>query len=913
MFDTRRLASVFAWLCPLVVIAVAAVFAGFCSFVHGDLTDVSRSLARSSDLFSAVGRLMVMQPLARAQHDAVLPEFDAASEWNALGRNVPELEGDVVVFTQMLIEEGKELADVLIDGDDPMFEELTVPLAACGPHASEREVGLGVLLRSYLVEAKLMLEQTGSWQASTQGCSAMMTARKVTTAAELMAEKTLEAFTADDDSIQVADTRLLTLVCFVPLGMALVFGPFAIFRVSRLRADREDFARLFTSVKREDAKTAAERLATICPLSPDSDGAVGEVWPAASGARTSAAVGACAMAECALLLAIVLVASRTRATAGALAGELAVAQEQFVVACEVGAEAVRILVDDVASDFALMSSEIERLRTLGGAGANRYEEHCGFEVGDAAADFYECLSLEALVQFIVDTVHQDTARAAGQLAAPEVLVLVHAIAFTLDARVRESILDVGEGFDAALRGAFVTTWACFAAVALLAAIQFVVQRSDVQKVRREYETMRALLLRLPPFPFASNEAIMSHFLEFAGRDRGFDSYTTAPQVVFERDRHAFLVLNSEWMIESASPVTTELFDLQPSLLIGQSLKALVREGVPENTRLYNTLEMLRGDANAQSGELEIFGTRDDQAVVPLGVVAIALARGSGRVSNFGLIMRSIAVLKSSEAAAQSLKRSNDSLVQRLFPAGLMVKLPRGVRTLEVKRASMCSIQVTQLASLALAQTAAGFLGAYQHVCEAVDQASSVFPQQTRVRTVGDDFLFAAGLFLGDGAQLFPATDSLHLGLQILGRLQNLNMTLDQEFAGKVAIHLCGPVLVGLFGRRAVFDVVGEGLEALPRMLAACPVDTILLTKSASDAISAARAVAGIVPSELSVDGLEDLFQVARRGRGFAEPGQWKQKSIHDSFVSGKSAEDPGYEAPSLNVLLEGGDFTPDIF
>ena len=146
-----------------------------------------------------------------------------------------------------------------------------------------------------------------------------------------------------------------------------------------------------------------------------------------------------------------------------------------------------------------------------------------------------------------------------------------------------------------------------------------------------------------------------------------------------------------------------------------------------------------------------------------------------------------------------------------------------------------------------------------------------------------------------------ATDSFQFATQVLNGLQPLNMTLDVELEAKIAIHIAGPVVVGLFGKRSAFDIVGTGLEVLPQILAICPKNAIMLTKTAKESIPTSAATAGITLSNVVLDGVEDLFEAGRRSGASAGESWRSQRSIRDGLH-----DESGWAPPSLGDLLGGG-------
>jgi PAS domain S-box-containing protein len=495
----------------------------------------------------------------------------------------------------------------------------------------------------------------------------------------------------------------------------------------------------------------------------------------------------------------------------------------------------------------------------------------------------------------------------GSSDQSQVLVLVHAIEVELSSRVKAAFSEVVADFERIVNLNVILAWSFCGFAIVVALVHWLVVSVDTKKVLREYATMHSLLLRLPPFAFAGNEAITSHFLDLASRHgAGEAEFKTAPQAVFERDSQGYVLMSDDGVIERASPAMTDLFLMERSMLIGQRVNTLFSGDGKGNQRLFELLNRMRADPTATSGELEVTGIRTDGGVIPLGVTVIVVARDGGRVSSFGLVMRSVAGLRETQESAMALKQSNAKLQSDLCPVELFAKLPKGVRTVEAKTCALCACQITQLGSMARSSTPGTFMFTLQRVYEAVDQASASYPSLSRVRTLGDEFLFASGSFgIAQDAASYPAVESLHFAQQAVARIQTLNVSLDIEFAVKSALHVCGPVIAGLFGRKPAFDVVGDGLDVLPQLLEVCPDSVILLTKAANDEIPAARATVGITQSDIYLDGVGELFQADGR-----QSQSWNQRSIHDEWAGDSvgSSEPVEFHPPNLDSLLSGGDF-----
>jgi PAS domain-containing protein len=891
-----------SWAGPLVIVIATLVMARLCSSVmNADLGGVSSDLRAAWEVVSVTGRVLVLQPYARAQIEGGLPPMSAEDITEYLGRLVPELEALSLPYLQGLIGEGQRRAEVLGSTGQWVFAKSTIPVGVCGPHGHAREPPLSVTIQSYLVQAGMLLDPNATTLEPLRKCSAMAVADLMPQVMWMMRENVALAVGSAHEGglLEVADPGLLTMVCFAPEIVVFVVVLFSMFRLVRVPDDREAFVGLLSTVDPGDCEQAAERVVKEYAICCDNAGSDDDVVAPATGILTAALVSLCGVCELAVLIVLVLGTSRTRTSAGDILVELATANCELVLACRAGSEALQLWIPNHVRDPAKLPLLMEWLRSVRGKRESRFKEAGPVDVEGGRAAMYECLGLERLLDFAVEMIQQVVVKPGRRPG--DALLVIHALAFVLDARVRENVQAIDEDFQGVLQDSSVETWSCAGVVIVLAIFQALIQLSDAKAMLREEDVVRSLLLRIPPFAFAHNEAILARFLKLAGRDRTIDSFTTGPQVVFERDLHGFLVLSDDGTIERANAMAIDLFEVQPAAVIGRSVQLVLPERLESNGRLYVEMEQVRADPTAPSPELEVMGLRDDGTLVPLGVVVVRIGRDVGRVSGFGLILRSLSTIKETAASSALLKRANDALADSLFPPALLARLRGRVCSLDVNRASFCACRVVRLSEMALTTPAALFMTILQRVHESIDQAAALFPDQTRIQSISGDFLFASSLFLAGSSVVSPTADAFHLGLQIIGRMPPLGVSLDVEFRAQVAVHVCEPVTAGLFGLRRSFDVVGDGMSVLPQVLAVCPANTVLLTKAAYEAIPAGRADAGIVPAGIVVDGVGELFRAGAKSAESASP-------VSTAWSPPDRAEG-GWTPPGLMALLDDGGVT----
>jgi class 3 adenylate cyclase len=159
-------------------------------------------------------------------------------------------------------------------------------------------------------------------------------------------------------------------------------------------------------------------------------------------------------------------------------------------------------------------------------------------------------------------------------------------------------------------------------------------------------------------------------------------------------------------------------------------------------------------------------------------------------------------------------RKRDDLLSRILPAPLVRKFhrdgKRGSNFAVVQSASLVFINFEAFSEWSASVPATTAIGALNALFESFDAVIATKPLMMKVKTMGDVYMAAGGVFCEVNSPHEHATEALLFGLEAVAAVARFNETHGLSLSISVGQHIGGPVFVGVIG--PVFE--GEGRPAL---------------------------------------------------------------------------------------------------
>jgi class 3 adenylate cyclase len=164
--------------------------------------------------------------------------------------------------------------------------------------------------------------------------------------------------------------------------------------------------------------------------------------------------------------------------------------------------------------------------------------------------------------------------------------------------------------------------------------------------------------------------------------------------------------------------------------------------------------------------------------------------------------------------AEEAERKRDDLLSRILPAPLVRKFrrdgKRGSNFAVVQSASLIFVSFVEFSEWSASVPPTTAMGALNSLYEAFDAVITTKPLMMKVKTMGDVYMAAGGVFCEMNSPHEHATEALVFGLEAVATVAKFNEAHHLSLSIRVGQHIGGPVFVGVIG--PVFD--GEGRPAL---------------------------------------------------------------------------------------------------
>jgi guanylate cyclase len=535
-------------------------------------------------------------------------------------------------------------------------------------------------------------------------------------------------------------------------------------------------------------------------------------------------------------------------------------------------------------------------------GRIRFVEHCVAEDSEGFSYGYiACLSLHRVVGLILDMSRQILAAPDLQLPSDQ----AEAPALTFVTRAAEGFRELSDEYERAFNVLVsetrVLVWLMFGVAVVITGVTLVADAAIAGAIAEQLETVKALLLRLPPLAFVSNEEVKRLVFKRGGRDQ---LLLTGAQAVFNSAKDAMLALTRDAIIEAVNRETTALFGFTPDQLLGQTIGVLISPDTTVNTELHYTMKLMKNGQTPLLFEADVTGVRDDESAVKLHAVLVGLpaSPGSAQADSFALICRDRSTEERDNEAVDGARREAGRLRDALIPAAMQVRIARHENSFTAKVATVMMINIHQFALVMAIIPPTELFATLSSMFSTFDGILSEFPSLVRVAILGDVYVAVGGLFSNEGEVQSFTADLVFCAGRCLEKMDDSTdiTKISANIQLRIGIHTGGPLHAGIIEGSFVLGVVGDIMQCAQELEHRAHPGSANVSAATYEHISSAG-IFSIEPHEeidLPPCGRQMTYTVTPRKEVAGQSSKYKSRY--------GSVERQGFTMPSLDALINVG-------
>ncbi|OHT04039.1 Adenylate and Guanylate cyclase catalytic domain containing protein [Tritrichomonas foetus] len=194
-------------------------------------------------------------------------------------------------------------------------------------------------------------------------------------------------------------------------------------------------------------------------------------------------------------------------------------------------------------------------------------------------------------------------------------------------------------------------------------------------------------------------------------------------------------------------------------------------------------------------------------------------------------------------AQQQLRREKanvESLLDSILPHSIAVSLLNGQSEIsfEVETACILFSDIVSFTPMCSKMTAKQIMNTLNLLFTEFDTELGKFKRVTKLKTIGDAYVCAAGIFENEG----PIEDAACEIVSFAQRMQEIIPTLNHKHGTcihmRIGVYAGGPLICGVLGKeKSLFEIIGNGVNIAEELEASGVHDKIHISQSVADLIT----------------------------------------------------------------------------
>ena len=323
-----------------------------------------------------------------------------------------------------------------------------------------------------------------------------------------------------------------------------------------------------------------------------------------------------------------------------------------------------------------------------------------------------------------------------------------------------------------------------------------------------------------------------------GRDKNRKSNENGSIPLIDFVTEGVLVVNQDGTIIGSNKKYHELMNNTAEEVLGLNVRGVLPQNV--NT-LFEALDTLKSGNVPQSTTAvdTLLFTEDDQEVQAR--VSLIIQTGEHvKQATCAFIISDRSELIKSQALLRKEKANVENLLDSILPHNIAISLLNGQADIsfEAQKGLILFSDLVSFTPMCSKMSAKQIMTCLNLLFTRFDNELSKYKRVTKLKTIGDAYVCATGIFEGDGPLEAAACEIVQFAITIQRIIPQLNKQHGFTLKQRVGVHCGGPLICGVLGKeKPLFEVIGATVDLAEELEAKCLHEKVHISQPVADLIT----------------------------------------------------------------------------
>ena len=317
------------------------------------------------------------------------------------------------------------------------------------------------------------------------------------------------------------------------------------------------------------------------------------------------------------------------------------------------------------------------------------------------------------------------------------------------------------------------------------------------------------------------------------KNRKSNSKDTKPLIDFISE--GVLVVNTDGTIIASNRVYHEFMNNTAEEVLGQNIRSILPQSVQS---LFDVLDNVKSGNNVQqSTTIETMLFTEDDRELQVRITLIVQPTEHGKTPTCAFIIYDRSDLIKAQALLRKEKANVESLLDSILPHNIAVSLLNGQSDIsfEAELGLVLFSDLVSFTPMCSKMSAKQIMTVLNLLFTNFDNELAKFKRVTKLKTIGDAYVCATGIFEGDGPLEDAASEIVQFGITMQKIIPQLNKQHNLSLRQRVGIHCGGPLICGVLGKeKPLFEVIGATVDLAEELEATCLPEKVHISQPVVD-------------------------------------------------------------------------------
>ncbi|OHT17347.1 Adenylate and Guanylate cyclase catalytic domain containing protein [Tritrichomonas foetus] len=329
--------------------------------------------------------------------------------------------------------------------------------------------------------------------------------------------------------------------------------------------------------------------------------------------------------------------------------------------------------------------------------------------------------------------------------------------------------------------------------------------------------------------------------------------STVPLIDFIME--GVLVMNPDGTIIASNKKYHEMMANTAEEVLGVNIRNVMPSNIQQ---LIDGLDRIKSGKPQQNVSIETLLFTEDARELNVRITLISNNDPNYKMTCAFIISDRSDLIKA-QAQLRREKQNVEELLDSILPHNIAVSLLNGQNEIsfEVERACILFSDIVSFTPMCSNMTAKQIMNTLNHLFTEFDTELGKFTRVTKLKTIGDAYVCAAGIFEGDGPLEEACKEIVTFAIRMQEIIPQVNEKLKTNMHMRIGIHTDGPLICGVLGKeKPLFEVIGNAVTLAEDLEAASLPDKIHVAKITVDLIQSLKLRIEERGGDVTVHGIE---------------------------------------------------------